>query len=228
MVFYCNGYRSCYFHFQNADKLSSRFSNLNHTNIGISTNSKFYLKYYFTDKTCWTRNIRFTVIYKGLRTHLCYSNAIFVNCMYFLYIRRETYRRKKKRSKRQVKVLLWQFLKFSILCLPFCLFFLAFEIFLFIQSKRFPVGKNEHIQCSIFFTHCLGENTINKVRILITRSACWFPSSSSASSLFKQSFAETRPFLHHLRIVGTSQLSPPILHNPIAFPSSLLLGLLIH
>lgn len=172
-------------------------------NVGISPNCKFNLKYYFTGKTCWTRNIRFTVIYKGLRAHLCYTNAIFVNCMYFLYIGRETHRRKKRR-KSQVKVLLWQFLKFSILCLPFCLFFLAFEIFLFIQSKRFPVGKNKHIQCSISFTHNLGENMTYKVKILITRSACWLPSSCSAPSLFKQSFAESRPFLHHLRIVGTS------------------------
>lgn len=97
--FYCNGYRSCYFHFQNADKLLSGFSNLNHMNVGISPNCKFNLKYYFTGKTCWTRNIRFTVIYKGLRAHLCYTNAIFVNCMYFLYIGRETHRRKKKTQK---------------------------------------------------------------------------------------------------------------------------------
>lgn len=138
-------------------------------------------------------------------------------------------KKKKKRSKRQVKVLLWEFLKFSILRLPFCLFFLAFKIFLFIHSlKSFPVGKNEHIQCSIFFTHHMGEKMIYKIRILITRSACWFPSSSSAPSLFKQSFAETRPFLHHLRIVGTFQLSVPILYNPIVFPLPLLLGLLIH
>lgn len=143
---------------------------------------------------------------------------------------RDTYRRRrKKRSKRQVKVLLWEFLKFSILHLPFCLFFLAFKIFLFIHSlKSFPVGKNEHIQCSIFFTHRMGEKMIYKIRILITRSACWSPSSSSASSLFKQSFAETRPFLHHLRIVGTFQLSVPILYNPVVFPLPLLLGLLIH
>lgn len=146
-----------------------------------------------------------------------------------IYAERHIQKKKKKRSKRQVKVLLWEFLKFSILRLPFCLFFLAFKIFLFIHSlKSFPVGKNEHIQCSIFFTHHMGEKMIYKIRILITRSACWSPSSSSASSLFKQSFAETRPFLHHLRIVGTFQLSVPILYNPVVFPLPLLLGLLIH
>lgn len=112
---YSSSYSSCNFHFQNADNLSSRFSVFNHMNAGISPNCKFHLKYYFTGKTCWTRNIRFTIIYKGLRTHLCYTNAIVVNCIYFLYIGRETHRRKKKRSKRQVKVLLWEFLKFSIL-----------------------------------------------------------------------------------------------------------------
>lgn len=95
--------------------------------------TKFHLKYYFTGKTCQTRNSHFTVLYKEPRTHLCYTNVIFVNCIYFLSIGRE---KKKKRCKRQAKVLLWQFLKFSILCLPFCLLFLAFEIFLYIHSLK--------------------------------------------------------------------------------------------
>lgn len=77
-------YSSCYFHFQNADNLSSRFSKLNHMNAGISPSCKFHLKYYFTDRTCSTSNIHSILTYKGLRTQLCYTNAIFCELHTFL------------------------------------------------------------------------------------------------------------------------------------------------
>lgn len=96
---------------------------------------------------------------------------------------------------------------------------------LYPQSKKFPVGKNKHIQYSIFIIHHMGENRIYKARILVTRSACWLPSNSSAPSLLNQSFPETRPFIHHLRILGTFQLSVPLLHKPIVFPLPLLLAI---
>lgn len=72
------------FHFQDADNLSSRFSKLNHVNVGISPNCKFHLNYYFIHRTCSTSNIHSTLIYKGLRTQLCYTNAIFGDLHIFL------------------------------------------------------------------------------------------------------------------------------------------------
>lgn len=82
------------FHFQDADNLSSRFSKLNNVNVGISPSCKFNLKYYFTDRTCSTSNIHstlickglrtHTLIYKGRKTHLSYTNAIF--CELYIYL----------------------------------------------------------------------------------------------------------------------------------------------
>lgn len=94
------------FHLQDADNLSSRFSKLNNMNVGISPSCKFNLKYYFTDRTCSTSYIHstlickglrthsiyeglrtHTLIYKGRKTHLCYTNAIFCELhIYLIYI----------------------------------------------------------------------------------------------------------------------------------------------
>lgn len=80
---------------------------------------------------------------------------------------------KKKRSKRQVKVLLWQFLKFSILFLPFCSFFLVFEIFLFIHSLKSSQWGRMNISNEVFSLLIIWEKigytkNLDKISMLIS------------------------------------------------------------